>query len=65
MKFGSRKIIQGYRYLNSKQAFSGISGIDGKLHRQAGRHTIGTEARATGGHFAGIVCGKDLDLKGT
>lgn len=65
MQSGSRKITQNYRYLHSKQAFPSISGIDGKLHRQTGRHTVGTEARAAGGHFAGIVCGKDLDLKGT
>lgn len=54
-----------YRDLNGQQAFPSILGVNGELHRQAGRHTSGVEPRAAGFHLAGIVSGKHLDLEGT
>lgn len=50
--------------LDGEQTLTSIPGIDGELHRQAGRDARGVEARATGSHLAGIMGRKNLNLEG-
>lgn len=50
--------------LDCEQAFTGIPGIDGELHRQTGRNASSIEARTTGSYLAGIVGWKHLDFEG-
>lgn len=51
-----------HQYLHSEQAFASIAGIDGELHRQAGRHTLGIQTWPTGTHLTGIMSRQCLDL---
>lgn len=53
-----------HRDLDSQQAFPCVLGINGELHRQAGRHAGGIEPRAAGFHLAGVVRRQHLDLEG-
>lgn len=53
-----------HQNLHSEQALPSVPGIDGELHRQAGRDAGGVEARAAGPHLAGIMGWEHLDLEG-
>ena len=52
-----------YQDLDGEQTLTGVPGIDGELHGQAGRDARGVEAGAAGPHLAGIMGRKHLDLE--
>ena len=53
-----------HRDLDSQQALPSVLGINGELHRQAGRHTRGVEPWAAGLDLAGVMCRQHLNLEG-
>ena len=52
---GTRQEAVAHQYLNREQSLSSISGIDGELDRQTGRHSGGIQTWTAGSNFTGIM----------
>ena len=50
--------------LHGEEALAGVAGVDGELHREAGRNARRVEARAAGPDLTGVVSRQGLDLIG-